>query len=231
MSQVKNTMFFHSLVDILSLVILIYVLVRKLQRSYLQKILFDIRYYTIIRLLNVLCIIRPSPIVCQKIKNTLCFLKNSLSFFQPLYTRLKTLGSFLKTIGDYLKLAIKNPVLLFQMRNELFPFLLFQLRFRFSKLLECGYLCSNGPMYTLTFFSGEQKYKFLFSKKRCMWKYIKILDGHGNDVTNDIKMYAGPTNNFFGQKLLVQDLGYDKLFFYRFDGTMIELSNDQIITL
>lgn len=69
---------------------------------------------------------------------------------------------------------------------------------------------TNTKMYKLKFYDGPQEYWILFPKNRRPISFI-VYDENQNNITDEIKKYAGPGNNFYGTDIKVKDIGYSSI--------------------
>jgi len=109
-------------------------------------------------------------------------------------------------------------------------FLLFKLRATAAHHLETGLLTRPNPkFYDLVYYDGANRFIVRFPKVRGPGKISRIMS-EGQDVTNKLSEYMGPSHNFHGIPTTPEFLGYESLvFIFRDDSCNIFFKDEQII--
>jgi len=68
--------------------------------------------------------------------------------------------------------------------------------------------------YIITYTHGFESYKILTPRRRGPCKFNRVTDQDGNDATESIKQFAGPSHNFHGIPTTPKMLGYTRLTFF-----------------
>ena len=116
-----------------------------------------------------------------------------------------------------------------------FEFIQFKLRQYAAKHLESGLLIVKKDTYELIYYNDSIKYVVVFPKKRgpCPFSEV-IMYSNENlivDVTEKVRMYAGPSHNFHGIQTTPAMLGLEDLKFNFRNGTSHYFGNTDFITL
>lgn len=112
-------------------------------------------------------------------------------------------------------------------------FIHFKLRQAAAKNLETGLLVNKERTYELTYFNDSIKYTAIFPKKRgpCLFSCVTTKDSIGSDdVTEDVRTFAGPSHNFHGIETRPCMLGFENLTFTLRDGRILCFEKDQVIS-
>jgi len=113
-------------------------------------------------------------------------------------------------------------------------YIIFKLRLTMTKYLESGLLSSSTSHYELIYFSGTQKYRILFPKKRgpkSVTKVVTHCDIITKDVTCHILECMGPSHNFHGISTTPFLLGYKNLTFILRNGTELIFTDKELIKI
>jgi hypothetical protein len=86
----------------------------------------------------------------------------------------------------------------------------------------------NVLRYTL---DNGDVYRVVFPNKRGVRKWIRVVNGENNDVTNELVSFAGPCHNFHGIPSTPYMLGYDALTFEFSDGTTKTFTENTFIEI
>lgn len=66
--------------------------------------------------------------------------------------------------------------------------------------------------YEIQYILHDKIYKIRMKVKRGPSKIIQILDHLDNDITDDVRSYLGPNEDFHGQSVCPQDMGYERVY-------------------
>lgn len=123
--------------------------------------------------------------------------------------------------------------------RNLIDFSLFKLRLLAARHLETGLISKRpgkGPaVYDLTYFEGSTKYTLRFTKLRgpCPFSHVTTNeDGETfveKDVTENIRLFAGPSHNFYGIPTTPKLLEYPNLTFHFRKGSSVRFESDDVI--
>ena len=82
---------------------------------------------------------------------------------------------------------------------------------------------------TIRYEYKDNIYKIKFERPRNVTSILTIKDDRGIDVTNCVKEYMGPFNNFHTIPTTPKMLGYETLEFTMLDNVVLKFNNDQLI--
>lgn len=97
----------------------------------------------------------------------------------------------------------------------------------FLGVIDYGILKRN----TINYVYNHRTYSVLTYSKRGPRPFSRIEDENGEDVTNDVARYLGPSYNFHGIPTSPSMLGYESLEFVCHLGTRRAFAGDDIISL
>lgn len=107
------------------------------------------------------------------------------------------------------------------------------LKYLYLKFLQNIYktvLHVNKNNYEIQYILHDNIYKVKTKVRRGPSPIIRIMDHQQNDITNEIRTYLGPNEDFHGQSLKPLDLGYEKIHFILRHGKEVEFDiNDPIL--
>lgn len=83
--------------------------------------------------------------------------------------------------------------------------------------------------YEIQYVLHDTIYKVRTQVQRGPSKIILIKDQHGNDITNDMRCYLGPNEDFHGQLTTPTNLGYEKIYIQLRNGQELEFDAHAII--
>lgn len=109
-------------------------------------------------------------------------------------------------------------------------FIVYSLRNASIEYLDTGKLECKKKVYELTYFDGPNRYSLVFSNKRGPCPFYKVCDATLCDVTETVRMYAGPCHNFHGIPTTPQMLGFSSLLFYFRDQRIFSYEGSEPIT-
>jgi hypothetical protein len=115
-----------------------------------------------------------------------------------------------------------------------FEFIQFKLRQYAAKHLESGLLIVKKDTYELIYYNDSIKYVVVFPKKRGPCPFSEVFANDMfliDDVTEKVRMYAGPSHNFHGIQTTPAMLGFEDLRFNFRNGTSHYFRNTDVITL
>ncbi len=113
-------------------------------------------------------------------------------------------------------------------------YIVFQTRLIATSHLESGLLTTNPTHCELVYFSGIQKYRVIFPKKRGPKRVVSVHttiddDPLNLDVTSQIFEYMGPSHNFHNIPSSPKLLGYKDLIFTMRNGDILSFSDEELI--
>jgi hypothetical protein len=108
------------------------------------------------------------------------------------------------------------------------------MKYIYLKLLQKMYItvCHlHKNNYEIQYVLHDKIYKFRTKVKRGPSRLFMILDHEANDVTDEVRSYMGPNEDFHGQSVCPRDMGYEKLHVCLRSGGEIYFNADQPIIL
>jgi len=89
----------------------------------------------------------------------------------------------------------------------LYEYALLYIRHFSSYYLEVGYIEIQNNKFNLVFYSGSQKYRMVFPKKKRQISYVK--NDNDEDISDNFFEYLGPGNNFYSIKTTPEMLSWN----------------------
>lgn len=89
----------------------------------------------------------------------------------------------------------------------------------------------KGNRYSLTYKYGSNSYKICWKGKRGPQKITQITNEINEDVTQIVKAFMGPSENFHGLHLTPHDLGFESLTFYDMYGGSKTFNSTSVLLL
>lgn len=65
--------------------------------------------------------------------------------------------------------------------------------------------------YEIQYVLHDKLYKIRTKVKRGPSKIVQILDHLDNDITEEVRSYLGPNEDFHGQRICPEDIGYERV--------------------
>lgn len=119
---------------------------------------------------------------------------------------------------------------------------IYKARLLASEHLETGLLSSSSTEHNLVYYDGPLKYSVRFPKKRgpCPYGLItttgnrqgrfQSMDQTPFDVTEEVRVFAGPSHNFHGIPTTPKMLGYQNLTFHFRSGSVVTFDIGDVIS-
>jgi len=85
--------------------------------------------------------------------------------------------------------------------------------------------------YIIHYPYGVNWYKIYVPRLRQPCMFETIVDNEGNDITEDLIGYLGPSYNFHDQRRCAKDFGYKGLKFIYIDGSEKEFGEKEVLNL
>lgn len=102
------------------------------------------------------------------------------------------------------------------------------LKFLQNIYLTVSHLHKN--TYEIQYVLHDKIYKIRTNVKRGPSKFVYIMDHSDNDITDKVRSYMGPNEDFHGKPMCPQEIGYEKIcIVLRNDQQIIFNANDPIV--
>lgn len=88
-------------------------------------------------------------------------------------------------------------------------------KYCYLKLIQHMYLTVvhlHKNTYEIQYILHDKIYRVRTKVKRGPSKIIQILDHLDNDITDEVRSYLGPNEDFHGQSVCPQDMGYERVY-------------------
>lgn len=108
------------------------------------------------------------------------------------------------------------------------------MKYLYLKMLQSLYLTvihTHRNRYEIQYVLHDKIYRMRTQVRRGPTKILQILDAEDNDITDDIRSYLGPNEDFHGQQLRPCDFGYEKVCFFLRNGMERVFEAEEIIQL
>lgn len=89
----------------------------------------------------------------------------------------------------------------------------------------------RGKNFVMNYSIGMTEYSILLPRVRKSNHVIMVLDESNSDVTEEVKKFLGPRENWHGSLISPSDLGYQSLHFELSDGSNQDFEGDQVMNI
>jgi hypothetical protein len=107
-------------------------------------------------------------------------------------------------------------------------------KYFYLKLLQTIYITVvhlNKNTYEIQYALHDKIYKIRTHARRGPSKIVRILDHVDNDITEDVRTYMGPNEDFHGQSVCPQDIGYERVCICLRNGDQIGFASHEPIVV
>jgi len=108
------------------------------------------------------------------------------------------------------------------------------MKYMYLKLLQNMYITVSHlykNTYEVQYILHDKIYKIRTHVKRGPSKIIQILDHLDDDVTEDVRSYLGPNEDFHGQFICPHDIGYENLYIFLRNGDTLSFKENDVIRI
>lgn len=141
---------------------------------------------------------------------------------------------YLSTFNIWERYSIVREIYRYLSIVTIFEFIRFRLRQIASRNLEIGLLKVKNNVYELTYYNDSLKYIAVWPKRRGPCPFSQVMANNLfliDDVTEQVRMYAGPSHNFHGIQTTPFMLGYEDLIFTLRNGKTLYFRGTDFICL
>ena len=85
--------------------------------------------------------------------------------------------------------------------------------------------------YEIQYVLHDKIYKVRTKVRRGPPRIVQILDHLDNDITDEVQSYLGPNEDFHGQCICPQDMGYERVYFCFRNGNKIGFDTQEPIII
>lgn len=78
--------------------------------------------------------------------------------------------------------------------------------------------------YEIQYALHDKTYRIRTNVRRGPSPIVRVLDHQDKEITDDIRSYLGPNEDFHGQSICPQDLGYERIVFCFRNGVRVSFS-------
>jgi len=107
-------------------------------------------------------------------------------------------------------------------------------KYLYLKLLQNIYITVvhlHKNTYEIQYVLHDKIYRIRTHVRRGPSKIVQILDHLDNDITEDVRTYMGPNEDFHGQSVCPQDIGYERVYVCLRNGAQVGFAADEPIVV